>query len=138
MSDFSLTSGFLISGKEFKKRFLNRELEPSFNLSKNFLVIYAIEKKFTRITTYPLSQNEIWKFTINFQEVQDIAIETISNIMKSIEIVHNTGVCQIKSSFLMENYVIPSENYEISQKIINELKQFTMIKEVLFQSIKLN
>jgi hypothetical protein len=137
MSSFSLTNGFLITGKEFQNRFLYRELESNFDLSQNYLVIYAIEKKFTRITTYPLKFNVIWKFTTYFQEVDEIIIETISKVMKTSDIIHNTGICQIKNDLILENYVIPSENNEDSKRIIKELKQNPIVKEVLFQSIKL-
>jgi hypothetical protein len=129
-----LTFGFIISPLHFRSFFLDDTLPFPYQNETNFLLIYAIGSKFTRISAYPINSNEIWKYQITLEQCPPSTVELIGKLINSENIIHTTGVCEKSNKIMLEDYIFPS-NTIFYQEILDQLKQIPHVIHVKFEAI---
>lgn len=132
-----LTSGMVIKERNFRKLFLDKSIPIPYPRGKNFLVIYAVESKLTRITNYPIDSKEIWKFTILFRVCSPSIVPVVAKILGTTNLVHTTGICEKRSQILIESYLLPEEKWEIAERKRIELQKMSEIQGVMIEKIVL-
>jgi len=132
-----LTYGLVIKERSFRKMFLEKTIPIPYPRGKNFLVIYAVESKLTRITNYPIDGKEIWKFTILFRVCSPNIVPVIAKVLGTSNLVHTTGICEKRSQILIESYLTPDEKWESAERKRIELQKMPEIQGVLIEKIQL-
>ena len=119
-----ITYGGIIPKDKFSSLLVFPNLQNPYDQSEFILVIYSISKKLTRITSYPIeNRGSIWKLKIIFSDINDSTMNSIANIIKKYKIIHTTGISKTENRYRVENYLYTTEDWENSQKIIEDLNE---------------
>jgi hypothetical protein len=133
-----LTQAFLVKEQKFRKLLIDKTLEFPYQKGMNFLVIYAMGSKLTRITTYPVHTNEVWKYTIVFREINPDTIEEAGKILGSENLIHTTGICEKSNQTRIENYLFPDIDKNTPESLQHNLRSLPEIQGVEFERIFLH
>ncbi|MHA1721229.1 MAG: hypothetical protein ACTSWX_10565 [Promethearchaeota archaeon] len=106
-----ITRGFIKPYKDFKKLLISPELEIPYDPKLNFLLVYSISSKLTRITCYPIYSSEIWKLKIIYNTGSNEALKNTTIHLLDYKLIHTTGISEKKGKFSVEYYLIPHRDW---------------------------
>jgi hypothetical protein len=133
----ALTIGILVKDRKFKKLFLDRTIPIPSSEKMNFLVIYAVGTKMTRITSYPVLFNEIFKITFVLKECHPDIIQKVASIVGSDNLIHTTGLCEKGKKTVVENYYLPKESWATMRQMMVRFENQPEFVSVSIEQIKL-
>jgi hypothetical protein len=124
-----ITYGYIIDKSRYLSLLLSPQLPLLYDKIKNFLVIYALNSKLSRITCYPLEDPSCLKISIAIPEFDRKITENLSKIFDDFKLIHTTGVCEVKSGFGLEYYLFTT-NLEGDRKKILALIESQQLSNV--------
>ncbi len=123
----NITYGYLTSYSQFGKLILSKDLPQIYSKDENFLIIYAIYPKLTRVTSYPIQSQEIWKLKIQLNLADHAIITKINTLIHPNKTVHTTGLSEKNGKYVVENYLFPMQSWAEGINIIDMLKNFETV-----------
>lgn len=123
-----ITKGYIISKEEYKKLLLKPDLDDIHDESPQFLVIYAVYPRLTRITCYPIHVNTLWKIKMTLTNSNHEVFTEISQFIKSGQTIHTTGLSEKNGVYVVENYITLENDWDAAKRLVDNLSQ---IKDIV-------
>lgn len=132
----SITEGFIRSKAVYDALLLSDTLPQIYPLDTNFLIIYAIYPKLSRITCYPTKSTLIWKLKIVLNSSNAQIVSQIASFLKRIETIHTTGICVKNDKFIIENYLAGKNIWDEAIELAFKINKITEVEKCSIEVIE--
>ncbi len=129
-----LTIGYLKERKD-KKLFtlpIPEDLLLNLEEKRNILIIQTRSTKFLKFMVYPVDNDKIIKITIHGRNKPSKVISNLSDLLKSLNVVHTSGITLNESQFSQEIYLDQTEINDHLKKKLIKIEGIKVIIDELF------
>ncbi|MBD3342753.1 MAG: hypothetical protein GF353_26890 [Candidatus Lokiarchaeota archaeon] len=127
----NLTDAHIIKNKKKGKINFNISLASlkKYHGTPYWLIIQSNMEKCIRLTIYPLNKKKITKLILTGKNIDGRKLDDLSEILKSLEIIHTSGILRMGENILYELYLNLSLS-EFKEKTKNNTLQ--RIKKIFY------
>ena len=123
-----ITKGYIISKETYDKFLINPNLPNIYDDDMQFLIIYAIYPKLTRITCYPITPIRIFKIKIQLLDANHLILSKITVLLANNQTIHTTGLSQKEEIYVVENYLVLSQKWTEIQSLVEQINKIPEVK----------
>ncbi len=117
----SITEGFVREKAVYDQLLISESLPHIYSQDTFFLIVYAIYPKLSRITCYPVKSSSIWKIKIISLSSNVKVISSITSLLKPFEVIHTTGISVKNDTYIVENYIVGSNNWQSAMDLVDRI-----------------